>query len=232
LVGNNEGTQVNIMNMKTASKLAALALAMHATGAMAQAWNNGGPAVVVANQGGSVMSDTLQAQDFSFATASNISAVTFWSLEALPADYLGSITYSILSNVAGSPGATVISTGSVTPTRTAAGTVLGFTQFKNDFALSVLNVPAGTYWLSLHNGSVAATAFNDFYWSWADPNATNTPTNRGREFSLAPLGVAWTTNDQEHAFNIVASVVPEPATWALALAGLALVATRRRTAAS
>lgn len=108
--------------------------------------------------------------------------------------------------------------------------MLGYNQVQNDFALSVNNLAAGTYWLTLHNGSLANTAFTDFAWSWADLNATNTPTTRGQEFGLAPLDTQWRVNDQEHAFNItgIASVVPEPTGWALAGAGLLAMALRRR----
>jgi hypothetical protein len=191
-------------------------------------WDNGGPAA--ANPGGSNLSDTQQAQDFSLTTTSNLTSVTFWSLEASTADYVGTVFYQITNNAAGAPGATVFGFGTATPTRTAAGTVLGLNQFQNDFAVAVNNLAAGTYWLTLHNGPLGSTAFTDFYWSWADLNGSNTGTSRGQEFALNPLGTAWSTNDQEHAFNISGvTVVPEPATWLLTALGVAAWGLRRRS---
>ena len=218
------------MVKKNMLQLGLLICALQASSAMALTlWDNGGPSTTVANQGSSNLSDTQQAQDFTLTFTSDLTAVRFWNLEASPADYVGSIFYQITGNNAGVPGA-VLGFGTATPTRTAAGTVLGFNQFQNDFALSVNNLAAGTYWITLHNGPLASTTFTDFSWSWADLDATNTPTVRGQEFLLNPPGTQWTTNDQEHAFNItgIASVVPEPAAWLLAGAAFATLTLRRR----
>ena len=195
-------------------------------------YDNGGPAVIL--PGGSQMSDTYQGQDFIVSSATNLTSVTFWSLEGVPADFTGSIFYQIVNDAAGSPGLTVLDSGTRTGaglTRTAAGTALGFTQFQNDFAVSALGVTPGTYWLLLHNGPLGTTAFSDFYWSWADLNGTNTPTNRGQEKGLAPV-TGWTTTDAEAAFNVsgtlVSSGVPEPGTIGLSVAGLGLLALWRK----
>jgi hypothetical protein len=179
------------------------------------------------------MTDTFQAEDFQLSVLSNLTGVQFWNLEGTPNDYSGSIYYQIVTDAAGSPSNTIVGSGTVTPTRVAAGSVLGFSQFQNDFTISLSNVAAGTYWLELHNGPLSNTAFTDFYWSWADLNATNTGTNRGREFSLDPLGSAWTTNDQEHAFNVSGdpvtnNAIPEPATLLLTVSGMAALARRRQ----
>lgn len=217
------------MGKKTWLKVSALALALHAGSALAVVlWDNGGPAVT--DPGGSVMSDTNQAQDFTLLSTSDLTAVRFWSLELIPADYDGSIDYQIVNDAAGAPGSTVLGSGTATPTRIAAGSVLGYTQFQNDFSIAVSGLLAGTYWIELHNGPLSNDSFTDFYWSWADLDATNTPTTRGREdYLLDP--VAWTTNDREHAFAIFgdpASSAPEPATLALTGVGLALLVLRRR----
>jgi PEP-CTERM motif len=220
-----------VMHPKPLLNLCAVLCLLQTPAAMAVTlWNNGAPSV--ANPGGSNLSDTQQAQDFTLTSASSLTGVTFWSLEASVADYVGSIFYQITNNAGGAPGATVFDFGTVTPTRTAAGTALGLNQFQNDFTLAVGNLAAGTYWLTLHNGALASTATTDFYWSWADLNGTNTATTRGREFLLNPLDTQWRSNDQEHAFAISGvSVVPEPATWLLGAMGLAALALRRSRSA-
>lgn len=193
-------------------------------------YNNGGPAVT--NLGGSVMSDTKQAQDFLLTGITNLTGVRFWNLQGTAADYAGNIFYQIFSDASGLPGVTAIASGLVTPTRIAAGTVLGFSQFQNDFTIAVNGLTAGTYWLALHNGPTTTTAFSDFYWSWADLNAVNTPTNPGSEFALNPLGTSWTSNDQEGAFllsgSTVGSSTPEPATFVFVGASLMALGIYRR----
>ena len=200
--------------------LAVVCLFLSGVTQAATIYDNGGPAVT--NLGGSLMSDTLQAQDFLLTGISNLTGVRFWSLQGSAADYAGNIFYQIFSDAAGLPGSTAIASGLVTPTRVAAGTVLGFSQFQNDFTLAVNGLAGGTYWLALHNGPLATTAYSDFYWSWADLNAVNTPTNLGAEFALNPAGTAWSTNDQEMAFQISGSTAntPEPATFAFVGASL------------
>jgi hypothetical protein len=227
--------RTNTMIKKNLLQLCVALCALQASAAMAlTVWDNGGPSVG-AGEGGSNMSDTRQAEDFTLTFASNLTAVRFWSLESSAADFLGTISYEIFNNAGGAPGATVFGSGNASVTRTAAGTAAGLNQFQNDFLLSVSNLAAGTYWIALHNGPLASTSPLDFYWSWTDLNAVNTPSSRGREFLLNPLDTAWRPNDQEHAFSVFGEQVPEipePETWMLLCVGLTALAWRSRRSAA
>jgi hypothetical protein len=223
------------MIKKNLFRLCVALCALQGSAAMAlTVWDNGGPSVG-AGEGGSNMSETRQAEDFTLAFATNLTAVRFWSLESATSDFLGTISYEVLNNVGGAPGSTVYGSGSAALTRTGAGTAAGLNQFQNDFSLSVNNLAAGTYWIALHNGPLTSTAPLDFYWSWTDLNAVNTPTARGREFLISPLDTGWRTNDQEHAFSVFGEQVPEvpePETWMLLSAGLAALVWRGRNTAA
>ena len=203
-------------------------------------WDNGGPASSVLTQGGSLMSSYLQAANFTTGFATNLSSASFWSLEA-GAAYDGSITYSILGNAGGSPDESLVfASGSVAPTRTdTLGTALGRSVFQYDFALTVTNLAAGTYWLALHNGALSAGADEaEFYWAWSDVNATNGGALDDQERSLFPPDPTWGTNQAEHAFLIagerfIEQPISEPGTALLVAlaAGLGLMSSRRRTTA-
>ena len=203
-------------------------------------WDNGGPASSVLTQGGSNMSSFVQAANFTTSFATNLSSASFWSLETGSA-FDGLITYSILGNASGSPDENLVfASGSVAPTRTDT---LAIAQFQNifqyDFALSVTNLAAGTYWLELHNGALSVGSDEvQFSWAWSDGNLTNGNALDDQELSLFPPDLTWGTNQAEHAFLIagerfVGQEISEPGTPLLVTlaAGLGLILSRRRTTA-
>src|SRR5258705_1677371 len=199
------GRRTRHNSMKQRFKLHQMALLAVLSSGAAHAglvWDNGGPAAV--NQGGSNMSDTLQAEDFQLLSTTNLTGITFWNLQGVGGDYNGSIFWKIVGNTSGQPNdGAVFGSGSATPTRTPQGTVVGFSLFQNDFSIALNGVLPGTYWLELHNGPLATTNFTDFYWSLADSNATNSGTNPGQARGLNPVP-GWSTNDNEHAVNMSA----------------------------
>lgn len=171
---------------------------------------------------GNNMGFAFQAEDFSLSAGTTLTGLHFWSLEGDSA-YRGSISWSIMSNGSGGPGATTLASGNQSSVmRTALGSYLGLNEYANHFALNApLALGAGTYWLVLHNGPNSNLGDpNEFVWE----SAANNATMRGAErFDLAG---AWTTNGTEHAFQILA--VPEPAQVLMLLAGLTLAAGLRR----
>lgn len=171
---------------------------------------------------GNNMGFAFQAEDFSVANGFSLTGIHFWSLEGAGA-YRGSISWSIMSNGSGGPGATtLVANTQPTVARTALGSYLGLTEYLNDFQLNApVALSAGTYWLVLHNGANSDLGDpNEFLWE----SAANNATMRGAErFDLAD---PWTPTGTEHAFQILA--VPEPAQVLMLLGGLILAAGLRR----
>lgn len=172
--------------------------------------------------GGNNMGFAFQAEDFSVPNGFSLTGIHFWSLEGAGA-YRGSISWSIMTNGSGAPGAvTLVANNQSTVSRTALGSYLGLTEYRNDFALNApVALSAGTYWLVLHNGPNSDLGDpNEFLWE----SAANNATMRGAErFDLAG---PWTPTGTEHVFQILA--VPEPAHVLMLLAGLTLAASLRR----
>lgn len=171
---------------------------------------------------GNNMGYAFQAEDFSLSASTTLTGIGFWSLEA-DSSYRGSISWSIMSNGSGGPGATTLASGNqATVSRTALGSYLGLNEYRNDFALNApLGLGAGTYWLVLHNGANSNLGDpNEFLWE----SAANNTTLRGAE-RFDPAS-PWTTNGTDHAFKVLA--VPEPAQVLMLLGGLTLAACLRR----
>lgn len=182
-------------------------------------------------QDGNEMTEWIQAEDFSVATAMTLGSVHFWDFEAPGGTaYQGQIAWGIYSNVSGSPG-TLLASGAASGgavTRTFIQPILGaYDEYSDTFNVTPFALAAGTtYWISLHNGPLSFQTRSEFYWETTNANASFT----GHEL-IAPFTGGWDDNFNQHAFQLLA--VPEPSTWSLlglGVCGLLCVGWRRRVA--
>jgi hypothetical protein len=198
-------------------------------------YNNGLPNGAAGNE----MTEWIQAEDFTLGSATTVGGVTFWAaVNSNFSGYQGSIVWQIYGNGAGTPG-TLMMSGTASPTPTlypgADITSLGDVGYQLTFALPDIALGAGTYWLGLHNGPLTTADYDGFYWATTDANATATA-----EEDIYPFGDGWSSNGEEHAFQLdgVAggAVTPEPDSMALlgmglvSLTGAGMFRRRRKTA--
>jgi hypothetical protein len=191
--------------------LCGLPLAAHAQ--CTPSFSNGAPDLVSGNN----MGYAFQADDFTACSGAPITGVSFWSLEATGA-YRGSIAWSIVSSLGGPS----LASGESDPTRTGLGSYLGLNHYRNDFKFSLpLALADGTYWLILHNGTPSNMGDpNEFLW------ATTAANGGPSGMESFDGGLNWSTNFNQHAFQI--SAVPEPGPMAMLVAGLVLAGFLRR----
>jgi hypothetical protein len=143
----------------------------------------------------------------------------------------GQFQYTIFGDAGGSPGAALQSgSASITPTNTGGAWCCGDNAYLFAFNLaSTFNAAAGsTYWLGIHAGAVGNFNRDDIYWVSTGSNGTLA----GNE-SFGGTLTNWASNGAEHAFYLDGARlagIPEPAAWAMMLAGFGLVgaAMRRR----
>ena len=191
------------------------------------------------NASGSEFTAALQAENFTLTSASTLSGIRFWAgSETAQGDpFAGQIFWAIASagSPFGSPGA-ILASGTMAGTRTLLGlNQIGGQTWQHDLSINT-TLAAGNYYLILHNGSLATTTRNGYY--WMDSNVL--PGNpRGLECFVGgaptpvdPAQCSYTDSLREHAFVVFGtSVVPEPSTFVLlgsGLLGLSVVRRRRR----
>lgn len=194
-------------------------------------YDNGAP---VGNNGNETTA-WVQAEDFSFGTSTDLSGAGVYlaGFDGI-GNYDGGFQYYVFSDAGGIPGG-LIQSGDVTPTITDTGSPWDFGGniflFEFDFTSTITAAAGVTYYLGIHASGLGDFNRDDIYWVNALENGT--------AFGVESAGGTfdnWSGNGVEHAFFLSGAddaVVPEPATWALMIAGFGLVggAMRRRTAA-
>ncbi len=122
--------------------------------------------------GGPELTTQLVANDFTVGSPVSIGRFRFWSLDAFQGTYpgfLGSIYWALYANDPGqrAPGSLVASGLSEDVVRTPTSYTFPFPGYgpitQNDVTIGAVVLPAGDYWLAIHNGPLSDTRVNTFY---------------------------------------------------------------------
>jgi PEP-CTERM motif len=200
----------------TLARAGALALTLGLTqvATAVTVFNNGAPDLVA----GTGMTEFQVADNFTVSGSFDITNIRFWSAQDTASAYVGSVSWAIFSNAAGLPGAS-LNSGLATVAGTATGGTTGFGYGVYSFDIPVsFTLGAGNYWLALHNGPLTnTTSAGDMTWATS---------STGTGPSAVYKDGTWISAGNESAFRIDGNVtvVPEPATTAMLMAGLLAVA--------
>lgn len=203
---------------------ASLALGLAQAAQAAIVFNNGAP-----NQNYGVnMSANVVAEDFSIGSTTDITNLSFWSIQSAAGDYSGSLSWTIYSNAGAAPGAVLLS-GIASPVATPTGlsTGFGYREFVFVGISAVIQLFAGTYWLGLANNPLNPGNPSEMLWETTGGGIGSN--------ALYLDGLNWIDSGSHLAFFIegtpaVPGTVPEPSTLPLLVIALVAAALVRRNA--
>lgn len=200
------------------STIAAALVLGTAVPATAQVVNGGAPN---GGAGWNIFDDNRAATAFSVSGPITFDAVRFWGILFENAPYTPDIFWQILSDDAGSPGASVVSQGSATATSTLRTALDAGYSWRFDFSTGTQTLASGIYWLALHDGPLDPGGFNgsSLIWETSDRRGTYAVQTFSIDQRWSPggdTGLAF-----ELRSNEVVVATPEPATLALLATGLA-----------
>lgn len=168
-------------------------------------YDNGAPD----NFHGGDITTRIQADDFTLTAATRLDSVKFWEFEA-PASFAGSFTWQIYATSADdSPGAVLFSGTSKNLTRIPTG----FSPFGSyqevlvAFDFGPVTLPAGKYWLGLHNGPLSYYPPTVFIFWEASASIGTSPNHE----SIPPLNDFWYRHFRpptEFAFELSGVALP------------------------
>lgn len=150
---------------------------------------------------GTNMSEQLVAENFTLATAANVINIRFWAILAAGSAYRGNLYWAIYSNVANHPG--VIVSGGAAPvvvgTATGFSTAFGYPEYSFDIPVDI-QLPAGAYWLALHNGDLSNNGPSEMLWS-------TSASNIGSNALYLDATAGWVSSGNELAFQLADSII-------------------------
>lgn len=152
----------------------------------AQIYDNGAPDLL----NGFEMSNWIEADQFILTTGATVQGVKFWDLERL-GFFQNTIPWAIYSNSGSNKPGNLIASGfssNLTHILTGRTDGFGYIEFVNTFDISPVSLPAGTYWLALHNGPLSYR-IQQVYWETA-----NHPSAIPSQSDIAPFNGNWLAN--------------------------------------
>ena len=146
-----------------------------------------------------------EADQFTLSAAAILGNVKFWDIEA-SADFQSSILWEIRANSQSNlPGAVLFSGTSTNLTHVATGRdAFGYLEFVDSFDIGSVSLPAGTYWLVLHNGPLSYNENQNIFWETVATNRTD-PTYSDE----APFMNVWDSNFDFSQMAFQLNGVPE-----------------------
>jgi len=151
-------------------------------------------------------------------------SVKFWTIEPDTTQWANLVFWEIRSNTAANvPGTVLFSGNSTNLTHVATGRNANpYPEYVVTFDLSSVSLPAGMYWLVLHNGALSNNSSNnpgDIMWEATTKN-TSDPAYRASFGDLTPFTNDWQSNDDvpntggsEFAFQLIGTVKPKVTTF-------------------
>ena len=163
------------------------------------------------------MTEFVQGANFTLAAVGSFDAIRFWAAHDA-GSFAGSISWSIYAdNGAGAPGVLIAAAESTAIAQAVAGQQFaGLQVYTYEIPVPLLPLQVGTYWISLHNGSLTNTVPSEFFWMTAAAQS-GFKTIEGM-FNAQTATVAW-NQPQDGTFalslwNLGAQPIPEPHPWA------------------
>lgn len=161
-------------------------------------------------QGGWEMTHWLEADDFTLGETTRLEGIKFWDAE-INGFFEGTIVWQIYSDTGDNGPGTMLASGTSTNLNHAATglSIFGaFKEFVTTFDIAPVSLPAGTYWLALHNGPLSNTETQNMFWG-TTANLGGSPSYA----KIAPFQGPWTSNAfagsrPDLAFQINGAVAP------------------------
>ena len=147
-------------------------------------WDNGSPQYVPRTDGFEI-TRWINADDFTLNAAARVESIQFGTIENNGL-FVGSVAWFVYSNGSGNRPDVLLYSGvsntvSHVPTGYVAGSEIEYTC---NVVIEPISLPAGTYWLALHNGPLSVSINQRVYWQLAaTSSARPSQTDEGPQFS-------------------------------------------------